>query len=160
MVFNLASDITVFDDISGSGTVSQTGSGKVTLVGNNTFSGGTTVSDGLINFSTIGNFGSGLVSLNGGGLQWAAGNTLDISSRLAPLGANGGIFDTNGNNVTFASALTGAGGITKRGDGILNLTAANTYTGPTSVMGGTLAVNGSITSNVTVGAGGTLGATA
>ena len=33
------------------------------------------------------NLGTGAITLNGGGLQWAAGNTLDISARLAPLGA-------------------------------------------------------------------------
>ena len=58
-----------------------------------------------------------MVTLNGGGLQWATGNTLDISSKLAPLGAAGGILDTNGNNVTLASAITGSGGLAKQGLG-------------------------------------------
>ena len=75
-----------------------------------------------------------MVTLNGGGLQWAAGTTTDISSRLV-LGAGGGTFDTGGNNVTFATGLSGAGGITKQGNGILNLAGANTYTGPTAVDG-------------------------
>ena len=136
----------------------KVGTGTLTLGGANTYTGGTTINAGLINFAALNNFGTGTVTLNGGGLQWAAGNTIDISSssRLV-LGAAGGTFDTGGNNVTFATGLTGAGGITKQGDGILNLAANNTYTGPTSVTGGTLAVNGRITSNVTVGAGGTLG---
>ena len=41
----------------------------------------------------------------------------DISSRLTALGAGGGTFDTNGNNVTLATAITGAGGLTKQGSG-------------------------------------------
>jgi fibronectin-binding autotransporter adhesin len=138
------------------GSLVKVGGGTLTLSGNNTYSGGTTVTGGLINFSALGNFGSGMITLNGGGLQWAAGNTTDISSRLV-LGASGAIFDTGGNTVALGSALTGTGGITKQGDGILNLTATNTYSGPTTVSGGTLAVNGSISSNVTVGAAGTLG---
>ena len=36
--------------------------------------------------------------------------------------------------------MSGTGGITKQGSGILNLTGANTYTGLTSVAAGTLAV--------------------
>ena len=58
-----------------------------------------------------------MITLNGGGLQWATGNTHDISSQLAPLGAAGGIFDTNGNNVTLASTISGAGALTKQGLG-------------------------------------------
>ena len=76
-----------------------------------------------------------MITLNGGGLQWAAGTTTDISSRLA-LGAAGATFDTNGNNVTFATGLTGAGGITKAGAGMLTLGATNTYAGGTTVTGG------------------------
>jgi autotransporter-associated beta strand protein len=52
--------------------------------------------------------------------------------------------------------ITPDGGLRKFGVGTLTLTAANTYTGPTTVSNGTLAVNGSITSAVTVQSGGTL----
>ena len=62
---------------------------------------------GLINFATGSNLGTGQIALNGGGLQWAPGNTTDISPRLAALGAGGGTFDTNTNTVTLASAITG-----------------------------------------------------
>ena len=73
--------------------------------------------------------------MNGGGLQWAAGTTTDISSRLV-LGGTNATFDTDGNNITFASALGGIGGITKAGTGILTLGATNTYTGGTTMTGG------------------------
>lgn len=57
---------------------------------------------------------------------------------------------------------TAASGISKTGAGLLDLAAANTYTGATAVAAGTLLVNGSLgtsPSNVTVNAGGTLGGT-
>jgi outer membrane autotransporter protein len=156
---NSSSSTTLATQIIGTGALVKQGSGTLTLTGNNLYSGGTQIQGGLVNFSALANFGTGNVTLSGGGLQWASGSTLDVSSRLAALGAGGATLDTNGNNVTFASGLGGTGGITKQGQGILNLAGANTYTGATSVTAGTLAVNGSVTSSVTVGSGGTLGGT-
>ena len=104
---------------------------------------------GLINFSAAANLGTGTVTLNGGGLQWASGNTTDMSARIA-IGAGGATFDTGGNNVSFSGALSGAGGITKAGNGTLTLAAINTYTGGTAINGGTLAV----ASDATLGAAG------
>ena len=154
---NSADSTTLATQITGAGGLVKQGSGVLTLANaNNTYAGGTTIQGGLINFSTLGNFGTGTITLNGGGLQWANGSTTDVSSRLV-LAASGGTFDTNGTTVTFASGLSGSGGLIKQGLGTLNLAGANTYTGPTSVSGGTLAVNGSLTSSVTVGPDGTLG---
>ena len=141
IVANFTDTLVLAADISDVGTLSKAGPGTLVLTGNNSYSGGTTVTGGLINFSTAANLGSGTVTLNGGGLQWAAGNTTDISSRLTALGAGGGTFDTNGNAVTLASAITGAGGLVKSGAGTLTLTGINSYQGGTAVNGGTLAVS-------------------
>src|SRR5262249_12146984 len=78
----------------------KTGAGPFTLSGPNPYPGGTTIGGGLINFNAASNFGPGPILLNGGGLQWAAGTSTDISSRLAAFGALGATFDTNGNTVT------------------------------------------------------------
>ena len=126
--------------LSGGGSLVKTGSGSLTLSGAGTYSGGTTVNAGLITFTSADNFGSGSITLNGGGLQWASGSTTDISSRLASLGVSGATFDTHGNNVTFASALSGSGAFTKAGSGTLTLNAANTYTGATLISAGTLQI--------------------
>jgi autotransporter-associated beta strand protein len=140
------------------GSLTKVGSGTLTLTGANTYTGGTTVTGGLINFSSANNFGSGTITLNDGGLQWASGTSTDISSRLAPFGSNGATFDTNANDVTLASVLSGAGGLTKIGSGTLTLSGIDTYTGATAVNAGTLIVNGSIASSslTTVNSGGTL----
>ncbi len=154
-------DLLVSRAIDGSGGLTKTGLGILTLSGANSYTGGTFVNEGI--------------------LRLAAGASLSPSGALV---VNGGTFDLNGNNVsvgllqgaggtislgaatltvtesastTLASVLTGSGGLSMQGAGLLNLTGVNTYTGPTSVTNGRLAVNGSITSDVTVGPGGSLG---
>jgi subtilase-type serine protease len=52
--------------------------------------------------------------------------------------------DTRGHDSWWRNDIRGSGGLTKRGDGTLVLTGNNSYTGPTIVKGGTLAVPGSI----------------
>ncbi len=126
-------NVTLASTLAGIGGLTKLGQGTLTLFGVNIYTGGTTVTGGLINFSTVNNFGAGAITLNGGGLQWATGNTTDISGRLAAFGSGGATFDTNGNNVALASALSGTGGLTKIGLGTLTLSAANTYTGGTLV---------------------------
>jgi autotransporter-associated beta strand protein len=122
------------------GSLVKIGSGTLTLTGTSIYDGGTTINGGLINFSAANNFGTGQITLNGGGLQWATGTTTDISGQLASIGSSGATFDTNGNNVTFANSLSGTGGVTKAGLGTLTLSGANTYTGATTVTAGTLAL--------------------
>jgi fibronectin-binding autotransporter adhesin len=116
------------------------GAGTLVLTGSNTYDGGTLVSGGLINFTTGDNLGSGTIALDGGGLQWASGSSVDVSARLTAIGSNGATFDTNGNDVDLASELSGAGSVTKIGAGTLVLSAVNTYGGGTFVSEGTLAL--------------------
>jgi autotransporter-associated beta strand protein len=60
---------------------------------------------------------------------------------------------------TFEGEIEGPGIVVKEGTGTWVLAGANTYEGGTVVAGGTLLVNGSVTSPVTVNAGATLGGT-
>ncbi|TFL14162.1 autotransporter domain-containing protein [Pusillimonas caeni] len=70
-----------------------------------------------------------------------------------------GLFDvdTLGHDSTFSNDIDGAGGLTKRGEGVLRLSGTNRYAGPTTVAGGKLSVDGSLASAVTVQPAGTLG---
>ena len=57
----------------------------------------------------------------------------------------------------YSNNISGHGGLTKEGMGTLVMTGANTYSGPTLVNQGRLAVNGSVTSAVSVQSGGIVG---
>ncbi len=57
----------------------------------------------------------------------------------------------------WSNDISGHGGLTKQGIGTLVLTGTNTYSGPTLVNQGRLAVNGSVTSAVSVQSGGIVG---
>jgi fibronectin-binding autotransporter adhesin len=141
IVADFTDGVTLAADISGTGTLSKAGVGTLTLTGNNSYAGGTTITGGFINFNLANSFGTGLITIDGGGLQWATGNSADISSQLAAFGASGATFDTNGNNVTLASSLSGVGGLTKTGAGTMTLAGGNTYQGGTTINSGTLAVS-------------------
>jgi autotransporter-associated beta strand protein len=120
------------------GSLTKEGTGTLTLSGANAYTGGTMMNGGLIDFSAANNFGTGPITLNGGGLQWASGTPTDISGQLSAIGSHGATFDTNGNDVTLASALSGVGGVTKTGTGTLTLSGANSYTGGSTVEAGIL----------------------
>ena len=137
IVANFTDTLTLAADISGAGTLSKAGVGTLILTGNNSYAGGTTITGGFINFNSANSFGSGLITINGGGLQWATGNSADISAQLAAFGAGGATFDTNGNNVTLAASLSGPGGLIKTGAGTMTLSGVNSYQGGTAINGGT-----------------------
>ncbi|MGR4868275.1 autotransporter outer membrane beta-barrel domain-containing protein [Variovorax sp. LARHSF232] len=144
-------------DISGSGSVRQIGSGTVTLSGTNSYTGGTVVKAGRLQLGTSTALGTGTLSMaDGTTLGFTAGD-LNIANPLQFTGAGDPTIDTGSFSETLSGAISGAGSLTKTGSGTLILTnVGNTYTGPTLVEGGVLAVNGSIQSPTSVMPGGTL----
>jgi fibronectin-binding autotransporter adhesin len=142
----------VFLDIGGATKITKVGSGTLTLAPGSfmypaqLYSGITRINGGAIllgNENALGN--SGTISFGGGALMYSASNTLDYSAKFSTDANQAYSVNTNGQSVAFASALTSSGGsLTKSGDGTLTLTGNNTYSGPTTVNGGTLQIgNGS-----------------
>ncbi|MFN3407502.1 MAG: beta strand repeat-containing protein [Limisphaerales bacterium] len=92
--------------------------------------------------------GTRVFNFNGGTLRAAADSVtllnLGAGNAHAYVRAGGAVIDTDGKNVTIASALEHFpgdptdGGLRKRGAGTLTLTATNTYDGNTVVEAGTL----------------------
>ena len=110
--------------ISGVGSLTKDGLGTLTLTGTNTYSGGTTISAGTLQVG------------NGGTAGSITGNVID----------NGTLAFNRSDSVTFDRVISGTGNVVKLGTGRLTLTEANTYTGTTTVNGGSLIVDGSIAS--------------
>ncbi len=126
-------------------TLTKSGAGAMALTVANSYTGGTTLNGGTLSFVTGALGPSGTITFSGSStLQWAGVNTLDISSRLAALGAGAiATMDLGANNATFATALTGAGGLGKRGTGTLLLNATgSSFTGNIEINEGIVQASG------------------
>ena len=158
---------TIAAQVTGSHGLTKDGSGTLILSSaSNTYSGGTMLNAGVLQIAALGNLGSN-VTFGGGTLQYPAGSgasALDLSGKISAV-ASGQVvkIDTDGSDVTFATALSGSGGLTKLGSGSLTLAANNSsLAGAVTVSAGTLNVSsasGTITTlNVPTGGTVNLGA--
>lgn len=124
------------------------GSSNATLtVAGGTFTTGASFQTTTASSPTAGT-NNGILILQGGGTLKLSADLADIIAaptgtavkNLVQLGTGGGIIDTNSHTATLGQAITGAGGFTKAGTGLLALTGTNTYTGDTIVTGGILSL--------------------
>lgn len=134
----------IYSTIFGAGSLTKTGSGRLTLTGSNTYTGGTTFAAGVLNLGADKTLGTaGTLTFAGGTLQYSDKEKLDYSTRFSPAANQAYRIDmASGANITFAGALSSSGGVlTKTGEGELTLSGANSYTGGTVLAGGGLKVN-------------------
>lgn len=148
--------------IAGDGALAKVGAGALTLNGANTYTGGTRVAAGTLELGASNRLASsGALQVDAGALFNLLGNQQTVGAFSGAggvlLGGASGALTTNSDSTTvFSGSILGGGSFTKGGGGTLFLTGDSDYTGPTTVNGGTLVVNGSLDSVVTV-FGGTLG---
>ena len=129
---------TIASVLIGSNGMTKSDLGTLVLAGNNSYTGGTTISGGTLQLGEGGASGS------------IVGDVVD----------NGTLAFDHSDVQTFGGAISGTGGVTQMGAGTTTLTSNNTYTGATTVSGGTLLVEGdqsAATGATTVQNGGTLG---
>jgi autotransporter-associated beta strand protein len=149
---------TVSSPLTSTADITKSGRGTLILSAVNAAGGGarkTTLNEGILEITDLDNIGGSTGSLvfAGGTLRLGSTLTDDISSRTISFLNGGGTIDTNTVSLVLANSIgSGVGGFTKAGAGTLTLGAASTYTGQTTVSGGTLA----ITANNATGSGGAL----
>ncbi|EIO1296057.1 fibronectin-binding autotransporter adhesin ShdA [Salmonella enterica subsp. enterica serovar Javiana] len=97
--------------LSGSGSLVKTGTGELTLSGDNSYSGDTTITGGTLTADHADSLGTGVIA-NSGVLQVGEGE--------------------------LENTLSGSGALVKTGTGELTLSGDNTYSGGTTITGGTL----------------------
>ena len=130
--------------IGGTGGLTKTGTGTLTLSGTNTYSGATTVSGGGLTVSG----GSAISNSSAVAVDSGATLTLSANETIGSLAGAGSVAlgsytlstGASGASTTFSGVLSGSGNLAKGGSGTLTLSGANTYTGTTSISGGTLSV--------------------
>ncbi|WP_210115727.1 autotransporter-associated beta strand repeat-containing protein, partial [Salmonella enterica] len=104
---------TLDNNVTGGGQIVKSGSDELIVTGDNTYSGGTTITGGILAAKDAASLGSGDVDI-------AENATLALSQ---------GTLDNN---------VTGGGQIVKSGSDELIVTGANDYSGGTTISGGTL----------------------
>ncbi|TYL88482.1 autotransporter domain-containing protein [Bradyrhizobium rifense] len=122
------------------GSLVKVGTGTLTLTAANSYAGGTTVSDGILQVGHNSAVGTGTVTLDGGLFQadgttdLTIANNFKINNTLA-----GGAIDANGVALTIGGNISdgvGAGKLTvldSAGGGVLILAGTNTYSGGTTI---------------------------
>ncbi len=108
--------------IGGAGSIEKNGSGILTMTGANTYTGATTINDGVLQ---IGN----------------GGTTGSIASTSNIINNSSLIYNVSTNPLTQSQLISGTGNIINNGTGKIILTAANTYSGGTTINAGAMVMN-------------------
>jgi len=129
-----------------SGGLSKAGSGTWTLSSANQYTGETSITAGTLAYGADNVIGSGAVTISGASAVLALGSysdtvgtvTLDGGGQITGLGT---LTSTSGfalNNGSASASLAGSVGLNKTTAGTVTLSGANTFTGDTRIMAGTL----------------------
>jgi len=113
------------DKISGSTGFTKSGAGTAVFTSANDFTGGTTITGGIVQTSADGQLGSGAISLNGGSLESTAGSQLSMANAIS-VGSAGGTVNSGSQDLTISGAAGMSGVLTKSGNGKLVIAGAIT----------------------------------
>ncbi len=165
----------IISNSSGTAGLIKEGDGQLTLSGNNSYNGGTTVSAGTLVMGNANALGStsGQLTVNTGGTLNIANYNLTVGNltgtggtiqgsaagtRTFTIGQGDG---TGGNFQGVIADGTGTTALTKTGSGTITLSGANTYAGATAINAGVLNIQnasalGTVAAGTTVSSGAAL----
>lgn len=140
---NSGTTLTVANVITGPGNLTVSNTGTLALNAANTFTGSTFANNGTLALGHVD-------ALQNSTLTTATANTVTFTvpgtntysigglagNDTVALGANSIRVGSNHETTIFSGSITGTGGLTKVGNGSLNLTNANTFSGDTRIEGG------------------------
>ncbi len=134
--------VTISGAISGAAGFTKAGPGTLVLSGANSYSGGTTISSGVLSVTADNNLGtapgSSTVNVTLSGGTFSASNTFTLNpKRQISLTANSTIGVSSNKTLTYAGLITGSAALSKSGTGTLVVSGANGYTGTTTISAGT-----------------------
>ncbi len=144
ITFNSTTDMTIATTLAGGGAITQNGTDVLTLSGNNTYSGNTTINNGIVRYGTV-------TGLSVGNVVVVTPGKLDLnglSVALNSLSGNGTVdnllsgsnatLNFNGGSVTSTTTIQNTAGnitVSKGGSGTLAFGGNSTYTGGTIAAG-------------------------
>lgn len=131
-----------------SGALSLAVNSRVTLSGNNSYTGGTVISGSMLTTRSVSALGTGVVTINGGSLA------LDGNLEISALAGTGGSVSLGGNllsisggdaSTVYAGTIAGAAGSGVNVEDGASLGLTGTVATDSVTVGGTLALNGTTT---------------
>ena len=124
-------------------TVIKTGAGQQTLNGNNTYSGGTGIFQGILGAGQAGSLGTGIVRFSGNSVLQTTGSATTFNNAIEIDPGVTGSIDTSGHSPVLTGLIFSAGTLAKIGTGSLEIdNTANAYTGGTILAQGSLLLGG------------------
>ena len=124
--------------VSGSGKLTKSGIGTLTLSASNTLTGELEITAGSVSTSSAANLPSGTVHLNGGGLL--STGTFTVNGPVRVSGNGGSNISVGSGALTLSGAISGTGNLSKLSTGTLILSGANTASGTLKVEAGVLSI--------------------
>ena len=122
------------------GSITKTGAGSLFLQQANTYRGGTTLEEGTIYLANDESLSEGDIAVTGDGTLVANQAEVTLSNNIA-ISEDKNLTIAGHNHMIFEGQVTGDGGIIKDGDGVLTLNCDSSFTGGTTVNGGTIDLN-------------------
>lgn len=126
---------------SSASSLTYSGTGTLTLGGNNTYSGGTTLSSGTIALGHNNAFGTGSLTLGGSGAIQSNGSATSVSNNIDLSASSSNTLTVNGSHdLALGGIISDAGNlaINMGASNILTLSGVNTYSGETTIDAGTV----------------------